>query len=172
MLGTPYYMAPEQVRGEELDARADIYSLGATLYRVLTGEPPFDAPSPMACCRSTSPTTSCRRATAARQRACRPTRTRIVLRAMAKSPEDRYASAAEVQADLERALAAPSGEVRAAPTVVLRSSRAPGAAGQRIRFTAAPRGDPERRRRLPRSWSACAAPMSTTTNGRCVAGGG
>jgi eukaryotic-like serine/threonine-protein kinase len=47
VIGTPYYMAPEQVRGEPLDARADLYSVGATLYRVLTGVTPFDAPSPM-----------------------------------------------------------------------------------------------------------------------------
>ena len=47
VIGTPYYMAPEQVRGEPLDARANLYSVGATLYRVLTGLTPFDAPSPM-----------------------------------------------------------------------------------------------------------------------------
>jgi hypothetical protein len=43
ILGTPAYAAPEQLRGEELDVRADIYSLGATLYHLLTGKTPFSA---------------------------------------------------------------------------------------------------------------------------------
>lgn len=44
--GTPYYIAPEKVRRQEVDARADIYSLGATLYHALVGRPPFDGPTP------------------------------------------------------------------------------------------------------------------------------
>src|SRR5688572_10527755 len=47
IIGTPYYMSPEQIRGETLDHRSDIYSLGAMMYRILTGEHPFHAQTPV-----------------------------------------------------------------------------------------------------------------------------
>jgi serine/threonine-protein kinase len=48
MLGTPSYMSPEQVKGLPVDARSDIYSLGALAYHMVVGRPPFDGPSPIA----------------------------------------------------------------------------------------------------------------------------
>jgi serine/threonine-protein kinase len=123
VIGTPYYMAPEQVRGEALDARADIYSLGATLYRVLTGVPPFDAPSPMSVLAKHLTDDVIPPRDRAPSSALPIEADRIVLRAMAKNVEDRYASAAEVQQDLERALtAAPAAEPRSVPTVPLRKA--------------------------------------------------
>lgn len=47
--GTPYYISPEQIRGDvDIDFRADIYSMGATMYHLVTGRPPFEADSPTA----------------------------------------------------------------------------------------------------------------------------
>jgi serine/threonine protein kinase len=46
--GTPYYIAPEKIRRQKVDARADIYSLGATLYHILAGKPPFEGETPVA----------------------------------------------------------------------------------------------------------------------------
>ncbi len=110
VIGTPYYMAPEQVRGEPLDARADLYSVGATLYRVLTGVTPFDAPSPMSVLAKHLTDDIVPPRTRAPERALPPEADRIVLRAMEKAVADRYASALEMRDDLERAL----GDLRAA----------------------------------------------------------
>jgi serine/threonine-protein kinase len=103
--GTPSYMSPEQVRVEPLDARSDIYSLGATLYRVLTGEVAFEASTPMAAmgCHLTEPLVppSVRAPALDLPWAA----DRIVERAMARRRQDRYASAAEMRADLQAALA-------------------------------------------------------------------
>jgi serine/threonine-protein kinase len=90
-LGTPYYMSPEQADGAPLDVRSDIYSLGATLYHVVTGQPPFKG--------SSTPAILLAHATAKLTPACEvePAVPRamsdLIDKMMAKRAEDRYASA-------------------------------------------------------------------------------
>jgi len=103
--GTPRYMSPEQIcaRREEVDGRADVYALGAILYEMLTGRPPHDvgALTPEAI-RTVCEETPARPSSL--DRSLRGDLDAILLRALAKAPADRYASVADLAADVDRHL--------------------------------------------------------------------
>ena len=98
-VGTPAYMSPEQARGEVVDARSDVYSLGATLYEALTGEPPFrgTAGSVLRQVIDTDPRAP-RRINSALPRDLET----ICLKAMAREPATRYPAARDLADDLGR----------------------------------------------------------------------
>jgi len=103
VLGTVGYMSPEQVRGEEVDARSDQFSLGCVLYELLAGTPPFRRPTmaqTMAAVLESEPTPLTE---ASQGRVPRPVAW-IVERCLAKDPHDRYSSTADLARDLELAL--------------------------------------------------------------------
>ena len=100
ILGTPSFMAPEQARGEEADERTDVYALGAILYTVLSGVPPFvggDAASIMHRVLEESP-----RPVGELEPGIPVDLQTIVARAMARDRDDRYPSAKELATDLAR----------------------------------------------------------------------
>jgi eukaryotic-like serine/threonine-protein kinase len=98
-LGTPDYISPEQVKGQRGDQRSDIYALGAMLYEMLTGQPPFTGPNPLAVmnervlndpkpARELNPEIS-------------PELEEVLLRALEREPRHRYSTAAEMAWELE-----------------------------------------------------------------------
>ncbi len=98
-MGTPDYMAPEQVKGRRGDRRTDIYSLGAILYEMLTGVVPFEGPNPfiiMNARLSGDPV-----APRKRNPEISPQVEEIILHAMARQPHDRYHTALEMKNDLD-----------------------------------------------------------------------
>jgi serine/threonine-protein kinase len=98
-IGTPDYMAPEQVRGKRGDARTDIYALGTILYEMLTGEVPFVAGNAHAMMRAKLDADP--RSPRELVPTLDPKIEEIVLRAIERSPRERYASAKEMLDDLE-----------------------------------------------------------------------
>ncbi len=101
-LGTPTYLAPEQIEGGEIDGRTDVYALGCLLYECLTGAPPFEASSRLAVAwahlEEEPPDASERRSEL-------PAAVDAVIRkAMAKNPDDRYATCADLVAAAQTAL--------------------------------------------------------------------
>lgn len=101
IVGTPQYMPPEQARGEAVDMRADVYALGAILYYVLSGQPPFAGISSPAdvvdALLKSSPKPVDQREPAIPQDLAT-----IVNKAMARTPGARYESASEFAEDLKR----------------------------------------------------------------------
>ena len=96
LMGTPEYMSPEQLRGEEVDFRSDLYSLGVVVYELFTGALPFRGDTPVATIvkqLQDAPDLSL----PALPEALRP----VLARALAKSPDDRYATADEMGRALE-----------------------------------------------------------------------
>jgi len=109
-VGTPAYMSPEQGKGEEIDGRSDIYSLGVVLYEMLTGSAPFRSDTPLGVmhqhvfAQPLSPRSINPRIPRRLEKA--------ILKALAKEPGDRYRTAREMASALERAVKfAPAGEL-------------------------------------------------------------
>ncbi|ASR33673.1 serine/threonine protein kinase [Prauserella marina] len=118
VIGTAQYLSPEQARGEQVDARSDVYAAGCVLYELVTGEPPFTGDSPVAVAyqhvrEDPKPPSSVNPAVSAALDA-------VVLKALAKGAANRYQSSAEMRSDLVRTL---SGQRPSAPMVMSEDER-------------------------------------------------
>ena len=162
VLGTAQYISPEQAQGRQLSPASDLYSLGVTLYELVTGRPPFDADTPVA--------------TALQQVNDEPVPPRqirasippaleaVILRALRKNPAERYDSASEMRDDLRRAIsgelpsggiyagAADGGHTSVLPAVERSASARPAAGAPAVRPV------PERRM-SPWAWVAIVAAL-------------
>ncbi|MBM4320709.1 MAG: serine/threonine protein kinase [Deltaproteobacteria bacterium] len=102
ILGTPLYMSPEQWKSEPVDFRSDIYSLGITLYHLITGSPPFDAESVATVMLKhlSSPLPEATR----EQPGATGELMKLLRRMTAKDPAHRYSSYSELQQDMQHLL--------------------------------------------------------------------
>lgn len=123
MVGTPAYMSPEQAQGTKVDQRTDIYALGIILYEMVTGRVPFEAETPLAVIlkhlNEPLPLPSVVKPDIS------PSIERILLKALAKNPEDRYATVGEFVTAWKGALSEVDTLRVAAPPVII--SPTPGA---------------------------------------------
>lgn len=110
VVGTPMYMSPEQVRGENLDQRADLFSLGSVLYLMTAGRPPFRAPTTIAVLKRVADDTP--RSLHDVIREIPGGLEAVIERLHEKSPNERFATAREVIAAMETCLTTPAAMLR------------------------------------------------------------
>ena len=154
-MGTPRYMSPEQARGEEVDARTDIFSLGVVLYEMVAGRRPVRGDDDERRDRRDP----ARRAAATAQAADAPPKLeRIVGKALRKDREERYQKRDDLLADLKQ-LSHETWSSTSKEEETLRSGKAP-QAGLRTDAACADRraGRAGRRRHWPRGFTSTARP--------------
>jgi serine/threonine-protein kinase len=103
VIGTAQYLSPEQARGESVDARSDVYSMGCLLYELVCGAPPFTGDSPVSV--AYQHVREDPRLPSSINPGVPPELDAILMKAMSKNPANRYQSAADMRTDLLRALA-------------------------------------------------------------------
>jgi len=106
IIGTPEYMSPEQARGESLDARSDLYSVGVILYRMLTKQLPFDAENAIGIAVKHVMEEPLRPSQLVAR--VNPRLEAICLRALRKDPRERHATAKEMRSELRTAVGFPA----------------------------------------------------------------
>src|SRR4029077_1977663 len=115
VFGTPEYMSPEQARGDELDARCDIYATGVILYELLTGRVPFVGSTPLSVLTAHLTEIAEPPRERAPDRDISQALEAVVQHALAKDPADRYATAGALATAIRAALAAPDDAKGVAP---------------------------------------------------------
>ena len=126
-LGSVHYISPEQAKGDHVDNRSDIYSLGVVMYEMICGRPPYDADSPVSVAiqhingGAPMPSTLNPNIPGGLEQ--------IIMRAMAHDPSERYASATEMLADMD--------EFRKNPSILFDYNTPPLEAVTRIQTSAA-----------------------------------
>jgi eukaryotic-like serine/threonine-protein kinase len=124
VFGSPKYISPEQVEGRQVDGRSDIFALGAVLYEMLTGTPPFmgtDLNTILYKVINTMPA-----APSSFNKSLAPAFDLVVARALAKLPEDRYGNAREMASELRSIRILPISASKLLTQVQRQASRVPG----------------------------------------------
>lgn len=143
-VGTPYYVPPEQALGDPVDRRADVYSLGAMLYEMIAGRPPYEASSVMGVLQQHIEARPKPPSSFVDPNAAAPGLDAVVLRCLSKRPEDRFASAAAVAEALERVRRDPASQTLAERISLRDRTRITGPSSSRSMVRAI-RGNPARR---------------------------
>src|SRR5262249_42036609 len=112
--GTPAYMSPEQSRGEQLDGRSDLFSLGCVMFERATGGQPSQADGPSALLRRICEDPA--QAPSSLRGDLPPWFDRVVMKLIAKQPAERFPNAAEIASILEKCLAHVQDPVNKLPT--------------------------------------------------------